>query len=204
MAGGGHLAIMNDDAARERERFERIFREEYAAVLRYAAIRTDLDHAKDAAAQTFLVAWRRREELPEPSRAWLLGVTRRTLADLRRSGRRQQQLSSRLAAADAVGGDVHDGDGTASDREVVGLALAQVPDDDAEALRLMYWDELSSREAAELLGCSVTAFKVRVFRARSRFRRALQELDQGGQTTPTQPQGPGSARFTVPSSKEAS
>ena len=69
----------------DRERFERLFQAEYGAVLTYAASRADLDLAKDAAAQTFLVAWRRRKELPDPARAWLLGVTRRTLADLKRA-----------------------------------------------------------------------------------------------------------------------
>ncbi len=163
-----------------RERFERIFHAEYAAVLRYAAMRADLDIAKDAAAQTFLVAWRRRSEIPDPPRAWLLGVTRRTLADLRRSRRRQEDVRSRLAAGEAAGAHAYDSPTTEGDRELVGSALDQLGDADAEALRLVYWDDLSCREAAEILGCSVTAFKVRLLRARRRAGRALEHLDRAG------------------------
>jgi RNA polymerase sigma-70 factor (ECF subfamily) len=165
---------------RQRDRFERIFHEEYGAVLAYAVMRADLELAKDAAAQTFLVAWRRREELPDPPRAWLLGVTRRTLADLRRSRNRQEALRSRLAGVEGTSGKESEAFETATEREVVGLALDRLPDSDAELLRLVYWDGLSCRQAADSLSCSVTALKVRLHRARHRFQREIEQLDNVG------------------------
>src|ERR1700687_3647261 len=79
--GAGHRVdekvVLGPAEWHKRARFERIFRDEYDAVLAYAVIRADVELAKDAAAQTFLVAWRRRDELPDPPRAWLFGVTRR-------------------------------------------------------------------------------------------------------------------------------
>jgi RNA polymerase sigma-70 factor (ECF subfamily) len=163
---------------RHRERFERMFREEYDAVLAYAVMRADLELAKDAAAQTFLVAWRRRDELPDPPRAWLFGVTRRTLADLRRSRSRQEALRSRLSdAEESAGNDVEETSEIAPDRDIVGVALDRLQDRDAELLKLIYWDGFSCREAAESFGCSITAVKVRLHRARRRFQVEVEQLD---------------------------
>lgn len=160
----------------KQERIERMFRDEYGAVLAYAAMRADLDVAKDTAAQTFLVAWRRLDEVPIPPRAWLIGVARRALADSRRSQNRQDALRSRLSVVERVTAAA-DGPERAGDREVVLAALDQLRVDDSELLRLVYWDDLSCRQAAESLGCSVTALKVRLVRARRRFQQAIQQLE---------------------------
>jgi len=66
------------------QRFARLYRDHYAAVLRYARRRTDLDSARDVAAETFLVARRRLPDVPaDPAQAqpWLYGVARRVLAN---------------------------------------------------------------------------------------------------------------------------
>ena len=161
----------------KRDRFERMFRDEYGAVLAYAVMRADLDVAKDAAAQTFLVAWRRLDEIPIPPRAWLIGVATRTLADSRRSQRRQDALRSRLSVVESVTAAEVERPELATDREVVVAALDQLRVDDSELLRLVYWDDLSCRQAAESLGCSVTALKVRLVRARRRFQIAIEQLE---------------------------
>jgi RNA polymerase sigma-70 factor (ECF subfamily) len=88
----------------ERGAFERLFHEHYDAVLAYALMRADVELAKDAAAQTFLVAWRRRDDMPEQVRPWLLGVTRRTLADMRRSATRRRSLVARVSTMGRAGG----------------------------------------------------------------------------------------------------
>ena len=62
-----------EDIAR-RERFAQTFEEHYRAVTAYALRRTTPAEAEDAVAETFLVAWRRLDELPEEAKPWLLGV----------------------------------------------------------------------------------------------------------------------------------
>jgi RNA polymerase sigma-70 factor (ECF subfamily) len=54
-------------------------------------------------------------------------------------------------------------------------ALATLPANDQEALRLTEWEELDQATAARVAGCSTTAFKVRLHRARRRLARALNE-----------------------------
>jgi DNA-directed RNA polymerase specialized sigma24 family protein len=54
---------MTDDAV---ERFELLYRRHFRAVLRYTLARVEPETAKDATAETFLVAWRR---LPDAARS---------------------------------------------------------------------------------------------------------------------------------------
>jgi len=161
----------------ERERFEQFFHEQSPAVLAYALMRADVQLAKDAAAETFLVAWRRRDDLPELPRAWLIGVTRRALADLRRGRNRQSAVRARLTL---VGGPVAPPDDPGelvAQRQAVHAALARLAPDDAELLCLVCWDGLSYRQAAEALGCTTTAVGVRLHRARRRFEQEIGSIE---------------------------
>ena len=81
------------------ERFEELFREHYPAVRGYVLRRAHRDAVQDVVAETFLVAWRRLEDVPDDPLPWLYGVARRTLANQRRSARRQGSLEQRLTTA---------------------------------------------------------------------------------------------------------
>lgn len=61
----------------------------------------------------------------------------------------------------------------AADR-AVGMALASMPEADREILTLVAWEGLSPAEVATVLGCSGAAARVRLYRARQRFARALE------------------------------
>src|SRR5204863_40653 len=70
-------------AAGRRERFERIYRANYEPILGYARRRTGPDEAADVLAETFLVAWRRLDTVPDghEARLWLYGTARTPAAD---------------------------------------------------------------------------------------------------------------------------
>ena len=53
-------------------------------------------------------------------------------------------------------------------------ALDSLQPDDQEILRLAAWEELTSAQIAEVLGCSRGAAKVRLHRARQRLTAALE------------------------------
>jgi RNA polymerase sigma-70 factor (ECF subfamily) len=72
-----------------RARFEALFAAHHAAVRGYVVRRSAGTALDDAVADTFLIAWRRLDELPEPALPWLLDVARRVLADQRRAARRR-------------------------------------------------------------------------------------------------------------------
>lgn len=162
--------------ADDRERFERIFREHFRTVLRFAASRTDPERAKDVAAETFLVAWRRLEDVPDEPRAWLLGVARKVIAGQFRSEARRTALLDRIQSEpDERQPDLA---GAIADRDHVLTAFAGLGARDREALRLVTWDGLTNAEAAEVLGVTRLAFAVRLHRARRRLERALEPEPQ--------------------------
>ena len=161
--------------ADDRERFERIYRENFRFVLRFAAMRIDPERAKDVAAETFLVAWRRLDDVPAEPRAWLLGVARKVIAGQFRSEARRDALADRVRGAH----DEHGADLVVdlADRDSVLHAFAGLRERDREVLRLVAWDGLSSAEAAEVLDVTRLAFAVRLHRARRRFERELERVD---------------------------
>jgi RNA polymerase sigma-70 factor, ECF subfamily len=167
--------------ADERERFERLYRENFRAVLRFALGRIDPERAQDVAAETFLVAWRRLDDVPAEPRPWLFGVARRVIAGQLRSAERRDALVRRLELEpDARAPDLA---GTLAERERVLTAFADLGERDREVLRLVTWDGLSNAEAADVLAITRLAFAVRLHRARRRLGRALERSD--GHTSPS-------------------
>ena len=158
------------DAQRDGEAFEAFFREHYRVVLAYALRRADPETARDVAAETFVVAWRRFEQAPASPRPWLFGIARRMLANARRGIRRKQALVQRLSAQREVMGS--DGEGQPAGSPVR-EALAGLSANDREILQLVAWEGLTTKELAVTLGTSATACRVRLHRARRRFAAAL-------------------------------
>ena len=151
----------------DEDRFAELFESHHRGLLAYAVRRVaDPADAADGVAETFLVAWRRLDEVPSgpQARPWLFGVARRVLANLRRGERRRLALADRLRSAvvDVVPGP----DEGVSDIE---LAVAGLGEVDREVLRLHAWDELAHDEIALVLGLSRGAVRVRLHRARRRL-----------------------------------
>ena len=63
--------------------------------------------------------------------------------------------------------------GAESEGMVVHDALAALRDKERDILQMAYWDELSTAEIAGVLGCSESAAKVRLHRARAAFRKQM-------------------------------
>jgi RNA polymerase sigma-70 factor, ECF subfamily len=158
------------------ERFETLFREHYAAVRGYALRRGPRDTAPDVVAETFLVAWRRLDDVPADPLPWLYGVARRVLANARRSADRGTALERRLAGA-AVPAGLGDPGEQVGEAEFVRVALASLSERDRETLMLVAWEGLSTARAARAAGCTRAAFAVRLHRARARLVAQLASLE---------------------------
>src|SRR3954468_14385602 len=83
------------------ERFNRLHERHFEAIRRYAFRRAPA-LADDIVSETFLVAWRRIDDVPDDERAWLLGVARNARLNLQRSLRRQEAVAGRPAAGPAA------------------------------------------------------------------------------------------------------
>jgi RNA polymerase sigma factor (sigma-70 family) len=156
-------------------RFESCFRDNYAAVLAFAVRRLpDRATAEDAAAETFAVVWRRRDLIPGEPLPWLYGIALRVVANQRRSGQRRRRLGDRLeheAGSRAASPELAD---ALHRRDAFSSAFKRLSEDEREVLRLVAWEGLGTREAARVLGCSATAFRVRLHRARRRLAKHLE------------------------------
>jgi RNA polymerase sigma-70 factor, ECF subfamily len=164
--------------------FERLYALQAGAVRGYAMRRCDPETADDVVADVFLVAWRRRTELPEEPLPWLLGIARRVLANHARGTSRRTRLHNRLAAEPTVVAAPAHADGRESAR--LSAALAHLSERDRELLLLMAWEGLELQQAAEVLGVRPNTLAVRFHRARRRLSAALeaQEADDGSERAP--------------------
>jgi RNA polymerase sigma-70 factor (ECF subfamily) len=155
--------------------FDELWQQHAATVVRYARRRVPDVEVDEVVAETFLVAWRRIDEVPAFALPWLLGVARGVSANVHRSTRRRVALHLRLTATGAHPGSTTSGHlRTSPDRaERVLRALADLREPDRELLTLIAWDGLTHAQAAEALGCSRQTFAVRLHRARRRLRAAL-------------------------------
>lgn len=158
------------------EQFERLFADHHRQIYVYCRRRADEETARECAAETFLVAWRRIDTVPPGERAlpWLYGVARRVLANHFRSQRRFKALITRLRG---LGVDPAPGPEAvvvrrAEDQEIL-AALNRLRPDEQELLRLAVWEELPHREIGEVLGCSAHAVDQRIRRAENRLAREL-------------------------------
>jgi RNA polymerase sigma-70 factor, ECF subfamily len=151
-------------------RFEQLFRAQYPAVAGYVRRRAEPDLLDDLVNEVFLVAWRRFDRVPENPRPWLLAVARNVVGTHIRGARRTRALKERLASVEVDWSTWEQPISTAA----VGDALAALRAKDCEALMLVTWEGLAPSEAAQVLGESPAAFRVRLHRARARFRKLLE------------------------------
>lgn len=167
-----------------KSRFTSLFEATYADLLRFAQRRVHSAHAEDVVAESFLVAWRRLEDLPsrrDDARAWLFGIARGVILNAHRRAERQRALAVRLA--DVPAGSMADFDADLVARQIdVSRAWQRLSDAHQEALALAVLDGLSAPQAAAVLGVSPVAFRLRLSRARRALRLHLDHLPQSSST----------------------
>ncbi|TDB37845.1 MAG: sigma-70 family RNA polymerase sigma factor [Actinobacteria bacterium] len=157
-------------------RFDELFAAYSAQIFAYCRMRSrSVVDAEDALAEVFLVAWRRLDDIPggDAARAWLYATARRVTANQLRSARRSASLLERVSVwrDDRAAYDFADTDETS---ELVHEGLKRLKPIDREVLLLAEWEQLSSVEIATVTGCSDTAARGRLHRARRRFREAFE------------------------------
>lgn len=160
------------DPPLDRAAFNELVDRHHTALYAYARRRlADQATIEDVLSETFLVAWRRRAEIPEPALPWLYGVCRRTISTSRRSARRRSRLWGRLAAEPV--GRARDPADLYAERSEINRAFAQLSEGERETLRLIAWEGLSTSEAAASLEITHGAFRVRFHRARRSLEKHL-------------------------------
>ena len=141
------------DQVRRRAQMDALFTSHAADVYAFALRRTSRSAAQDAVSETFLVAWRRLDSVPEAPKPWLLGVARRVLANQRRAEGRQIALRTRLGSTqpNAWGQDaaqLAEPAAPIGDSAVL-AALGALSPAERDAITLVAWDGLSCRGSGD-------------------------------------------------------
>ena len=174
--------------------FRELFAAAYDDLLVFVERRIPLAVADDVVAETFLTAWRRFDDVPEPldeARAWLFTVAHNILRNRLRSEQRRHSLALRILR-EPDGSGSSEADSVAA-RVDLTRAWQQLTPADQEVLTLTVFEGLTGAQAAQVLGIARPAFSLRLLRARRRLRHHLPAEPEPGPTptppTPTTAQG---------------
>jgi RNA polymerase sigma-70 factor (ECF subfamily) len=152
-----------------RQRLADLFEAHHAELLAYARRRgMRQPDAEEVVAETFVVAWRRMDKLPDGAeRAWLFGISRNVASNQLRTIRRREQ---RIGPTVETGRTSDETAGLDADLRAI---LDRLREADRELLELSAWEELSPADLAVLLDITPNAAAIRLHRARRRFVEAM-------------------------------
>ncbi|SNT47960.1 RNA polymerase sigma-70 factor, ECF subfamily [Asanoa hainanensis] len=161
------------------EQFGVIFDRHAPYIHRYLARRLGTAVAEDLTAETFLVAFRKRDRYDRErrdARPWLYGIATNLVAQHRRDEVRQFRLHQVMGPApdESCHADRVAAIATAqATRQELHTALATLSSADRDALLLVAWEQLTYEEVAAALGIPVGTVRSRLNRARRKVREAL-------------------------------
>ena len=162
--------------------FDELFRTHAATVYRFVARRAGRDEAEDLTADTFAVAWRRRQDVPEGHELpWLY----RTAGFLVANHHRKSRPTPLATLPD-------DPDPTSVENVVIAdlevrAAFETLAPRDREILLLAAWEGLQGEALAAVLGISRGGADAALSRARTRLREAWAASGTGRPLPDTSP-----------------
>ncbi|MET7382158.1 sigma-70 family RNA polymerase sigma factor [Streptomyces sp. NPDC005526] len=139
----------------------------------------DAGEAEDVTQTVFLAAWRGRAGF-HPDRgalsAWLVGITRRKIADALSARTRRTELAAAAGSLAALRAPdrAAQPDGVL-DRVLVGHELARLPAPQRRVLGLAFYDDLTQRQIAQVTGWPLGTVKSHARRGLHRLARCLRE-----------------------------
>ena len=162
--------------SRPPDRLSVVFADVAPALLGFFLRRVEpAEDAADLVSETLAAVWRSARRMPadpEAARMWCFGVARNVLRNHERGRRRRDALADRLRESIALAGTP-----AFSDDELdLRSAIAELPPELAELIRLVHWDGFTVAEAAELLDVPASTARSQHARAKLLLREALADV----------------------------
>jgi len=152
------------------ELFAGFYRRYYRLVLTMAQRRlADFDAAQDVTASVFRIAWEYHLSGKELTLPWLYQTLRNVVGNEYRHQTRSDALFTKLAPMYCESIPPEPVDEQLTVRE----AMRQLSPNEYDLLCMAYWEDLSASEIGDILGCSATAVRVRLMRARTHMKSIL-------------------------------
>ncbi|MFF8805929.1 sigma-70 family RNA polymerase sigma factor [Streptomyces omiyaensis] len=143
----------------------------------------DPREAEDVTQQVFVAAWHGRANF-RPERgslpAWLIGITRRKIADALTSRTRRVELAATLGATLEHADRTDESPERILDRLVVTEELARLPRVQRDVLALAYFADLTQTQIADRTGMPLGTVKSHARRGLQRMRHSLAPAATGG------------------------
>jgi RNA polymerase sigma-70 factor (ECF subfamily) len=148
----------------------------------------DTHRLEDLAQETFVKVWRALDQYDgrAPFEHWLSKIAVRVALDhLRRRKRTQNEVGLPELGEDALEWlHTKEGEGELEAnqaREILDVAMRQLSPAERLVITLQEIEGRSVKEISALTGSSGVAVRVRALRARAKLRKALEQLERGGQ-----------------------
>ncbi|RME13154.1 MAG: RNA polymerase sigma factor, partial [Aquificota bacterium] len=131
------------------------------------------EDAEEAVAETFYQIWRSARNFRGDSRVstWLFGICRNVIRNMLRKNRRHPFMLE-IREEDAVVEEEIE----PMEVELIAKALDRLPAIHREVLHLAYYEDMPYEEIARVLGVPVNTVKTRVFNAKKKLLKAMEEL----------------------------
>ncbi len=180
-------ALVRRVARGDVEAFEAIYRRYRLRVARFAARLTrHPDIVEEVVNDTMVVVWQKAGRFRGRSKlsTWILGIAYRiTLKRLRESSRRTRaEVELPLEPQSSEADEPEARLSRSQSRERIRQALLRLSPKHRAVIELTFFEELSYREIAEVVGCPHNTVKTRMFHARRHLR---QVLEDGASFTPS-------------------
>lgn len=170
-------------SVREPQAFGVIFDRHVREIHRYAARRLGVSLADDIAAETFLIAFGRRESYDPAfrnARPWLYRIATNVIGRHRRAEARMYRTLARTGTDPVclpADGEIVARVAATAQRRRLAAALAGLTAADRDTILLLSWAQLSYEEIARTLRIPAGTVASRINRARAKLRQALGPVD---------------------------
>jgi RNA polymerase sigma-70 factor (ECF subfamily) len=178
-------ALLRRISAGDRDAFRELYLRYHRRLARFLARLTrGREDAEEVINDTLWIVWQRAGDFRGASRVstWIMGIAyRRALKLIRRAATHARVMALEQSDGESATDDSLE---STSNRQLVELALAQLPLEQRLVLEFTYYLDHSCEEIAEIMECPVNTVKTRMFHARRKLRTFLSEDASGAGRSP--------------------
>ena len=186
--------LVRQTLAGQSSAYEELVRRWSPRILAFCYVKVRWQHvAEDLAQEVLLRGYRALPTLNDPDKfgSWLHGIALRTCLDwLKRKEHQQVGFASVGTVAERLAAPTDEPLEALARQEVLSSLLAEIdalPDDCREVILLYYYDDVTYREIADVLGVSPATVNARLTKARKLLRERMTETDNGPVCIATKP-----------------